>query len=83
MAGLCTGMLIIIGYGVVIYIVFIKVILQPGSALDNEDYAKKYGPLYEGYKTNHWIYRSFVLFEKIRRLLFVIILVFATDYPIE
>jgi len=60
----------------VIYVLFTKVISQGKDVLDDEDHKNRYGSMYEGYKTSHWIHKSFFLFEVIRRLLFVLFLVF-------
>ena len=64
----------------IIYVLFTKVIWQNSEVLEDEDHQNKYGAFYEAYWTSHWIYKSFYLVEAVRRVLFVIFLVFFADH---
>ena len=79
--GISISALAIIGYMFIIYLLFKKVIFESSEILQADETIAKYGALYEGYKTTHWSHRSFVAFEKVRKIFYVSLLVYLTNHP--
>ena len=71
---------VISGYLLLIYIVFSKVILHKSEVLETEKWRKNGGGLYDGYKVDNWARKSFLIWELLRRIIYVALLVGVTNY---
>ena len=58
-----------------------KVIDQKSETLEDEEHEKTYGPLYDGLKTSHWMYKCFLIIDTSRKIIYVLLLVVLTNYP--
>ena len=59
-----------------------KVSLQNPLKLSQKEYRSRFGSLYETFKLENKITRSFLLIQNIRRLFFVLFLVFLWEHPL-
>jgi len=73
----------IAAYTTMLYMFKTRVLSKDSETLENEDYKGKYGPLYDGYDTTSRISKGFLIAEISRKLLYVLLLVFVSNYPEE
>ena len=77
---LCAFVVAYLSY--IVYLAVTKVALQSGGVLRHKMHRWKYGALYREYREDGVVSRSFLLALTVRRLLFVLFLVFLPDFPL-
>ena len=78
----CVAVLVcIVGYCIFVYIMIKRVLVVDSVTLEDEEYKKHYGGLYDGYKTEHIRHKGFLLLEMLRKICYAGIILFQTEHP--
>jgi len=79
---LAASLLVAVYLGLLLVLAVIKVALKSPLVLSEKQYFTRFGSLYEAFKLESRIARSFLLVQNSRRLLFIVLLVFFYQWPL-